>query len=156
MTSWSKKKQCMHCKVTTCIYVKVKVGFSKDGNFMQSILSYLLWIICWFSVRFQLRFHSMRYKSHLYYISGETDMKASEALFKIGYKIILKYLRFLLTFIIWQSLIGLFYIYEEGIHFVFYDWLNVWCLTPLSAISWRPVLVVKEAGENQRPWANDW
>jgi hypothetical protein len=24
--------------------------------------------------------------------------------------------------------------------------LNFWCLTPLSAISWRPVLVVEEAG----------
>jgi transposase len=28
--------------------------------------------------------------------------------------------------------------------------------TPLSAISWRPVLVVEEAGENHRPWASNW
>jgi hypothetical protein len=31
-------------------------------------------------------------------------------------------------------------------------------LTPLSAISWRPVLVVEEVGvhgENHRPWANN-
>jgi len=37
--------------------------------------------------------------------------------------------------------------------------LNFWCLTPLSAISWRPVLVVEEAGvpgENHRPWASNW
>ena len=27
----------------------------------------------------------------------------------------------------------------------------MYCLTPLSAISWRPVLVVEEAGENHRP-----
>ena len=29
----------------------------------------------------------------------------------------------------------------------------------ISAISWRPVLVVEEAvvpGENHRPWANNW
>jgi len=26
--------------------------------------------------------------------------------------------------------------------------LNFWCLTPLSAISWRPVLVMEEAGVN--------
>jgi len=29
----------------------------------------------------------------------------------------------------------------------------------ISAISWRPVLVVEEAGvpgENQRPWASNW
>jgi hypothetical protein len=26
----------------------------------------------------------------------------------------------------------------------------------LSAISWRQVLVVKEAGENHRPWASNW
>jgi hypothetical protein len=36
------------------------------------------------------------------------------------------------------------------------DWLiDFWCLTPLSAISWRPVLVVEETGvpgENHRPW----
>jgi len=34
-----------------------------------------------------------------------------------------------------------------------------WCLTPLSAIPWRPVLVVEEAGvhgENHRPWASNW
>jgi hypothetical protein len=39
-----------------------------------------------------------------------------------------------------------------------------WCLAPLSAIfqqyiSWRPVLVVEEAGvtgENYRPWASNW
>jgi hypothetical protein len=31
-----------------------------------------------------------------------------------------------------------------------------WCLTPLLAISWRPVLVVGEAGENHRPWESNW
>jgi hypothetical protein len=33
------------------------------------------------------------------------------------------------------------------------------CLTPLSAISWRPVLVVEEAGvpgENHPLWASNW
>ena len=37
------------------------------------------------------------------------------------------------------------------------------CLTPLlsniSAISWRPILVVEEVGvpgENHRPWASNW
>jgi hypothetical protein len=32
-------------------------------------------------------------------------------------------------------------------------------LVPLSAISWRTVLVVEEAGEpgeNHRPWASNW
>jgi hypothetical protein len=38
------------------------------------------------------------------------------------------------------------------------DLINFWCLTPLSTISWRPVLVVDEArvsGENLRPWASN-
>ena len=36
-------------------------------------------------------------------------------------------------------------------------WVGFFCvLTPLSAISWRPVLVVEEAGENHRPWASNW
>jgi hypothetical protein len=26
----------------------------------------------------------------------------------------------------------------------------------ISAISWRPVLVVEEAGVNHRPWASNW
>jgi hypothetical protein len=26
----------------------------------------------------------------------------------------------------------------------------------ISAISWRPVLVMEEAGENHRPWASNW
>ena len=37
--------------------------------------------------------------------------------------------------------------------------LNFLCFTPLSAISWRPVLVMEEAGvfkENHRPWASNW
>jgi hypothetical protein len=34
-----------------------------------------------------------------------------------------------------------------------------WYLTPLSAISWRPLSVVEEAGvpgENHLPWAGNW
>jgi hypothetical protein len=37
--------------------------------------------------------------------------------------------------------------------------LIIGVLMPLSAISWRPVLVVEEAGipgENHRPWASNW
>ena len=43
------------------------------------------------------------------------------------------------------------------------DWFILWCLTPLfsniSAISWRPVLVMEESGvpgENHRPWGTNW
>ena len=42
------------------------------------------------------------------------------------------------------------------------DWLIDWFLvfsatfSNISAISWRPVLVVEEAGENHRPWASNW
>jgi hypothetical protein len=42
------------------------------------------------------------------------------------------------------------------------DLIDIWCFTPLnniSAISWRPVLEVEEAGvpgENHRPWASNW
>jgi hypothetical protein len=39
------------------------------------------------------------------------------------------------------------------------DWLIFGGLTPLSAISWQPVLVVEEVGvpgENHRPWASNW
>jgi hypothetical protein len=37
--------------------------------------------------------------------------------------------------------------------------IDLLCLMPLSAISWRPVLVVEEAGvpgENHQPWASNW
>jgi len=41
-----------------------------------------------------------------------------------------------------------------------YDWFDFWCFSAtfsnISAISWRPVLVVEEAGENHRPWASHW
>ena len=42
-----------------------------------------------------------------------------------------------------------------------FDWLIVFNATfsNISAISWRPVLVVEEArvpGENHRPWASNW
>jgi hypothetical protein len=36
---------------------------------------------------------------------------------------------------------------------------DFWCLTSISAISWRPFLVVEEAGvpgENHQPWASNW
>ena len=38
-------------------------------------------------------------------------------------------------------------------------WFDCLCLTPLSAISWWPVLVVEEArvpGENHWLWASNW
>jgi hypothetical protein len=42
-------------------------------------------------------------------------------------------------------------------------WFDFWCFNTtfnnISAISWRPVLVVEEAGvpgENHRPWVNNW
>ena len=40
----------------------------------------------------------------------------------------------------------------------FIDWFIVFNITfsNISAISWRPVLVVEEAGENHRPWASNW
>jgi len=44
-----------------------------------------------------------------------------------------------------------------------FDDLDFWCINAtfnnISAISWRPVLVVGEAGvpgENHRPWASNW
>jgi hypothetical protein len=41
------------------------------------------------------------------------------------------------------------------------DWLiDFWCFNAtfsnISAISWRPVLVVEEVGENHRPWVSNW
>ena len=37
---------------------------------------------------------------------------------------------------------------------------DFWCFnatfSSISAISWWPVLVVEEAGENHRPWASNW
>ena len=38
------------------------------------------------------------------------------------------------------------------------DWFLVLNATfsNISAISWRPVLVMEEVGENHRPWANNW
>ena len=41
----------------------------------------------------------------------------------------------------------------------FYFWCFNATFNNISAISWRPVLVVKEAGvpgENHRPWASNW
>ena len=42
-------------------------------------------------------------------------------------------------------------------------WFDFWCFNAtfnnISAISWRPLLVVEEAGvpgENHRPWASNW
>ena len=42
---------------------------------------------------------------------------------------------------------------------VYNDFIDFWCLMPLSAISLRPVLVVEEArvpGENHRLWTSNW
>ena len=51
--------------------------------------------------------------------------------------------------------VGLWFLVKTMI----FDLIDIWCLTPLSAISWRPVLVVEEAGvpgKNHRPWASNW
>ena len=48
---------------------------------------------------------------------------------------------------------------HERIHKIWFDF-DFWCFNAtfnsISAISWRPVLVVEEAGENHRPWASNW
>jgi hypothetical protein len=43
----------------------------------------------------------------------------------------------------------------NGIDLIRFIELNATC-SNISAISWRPVLVVEEAGENHRPWASNW
>ena len=57
------------------------------------------------------------------------------------------------------------FIVSSIIHVCLYSNLNfVWCFNAtfsnISAISWRPVLVVEETrgvpGENHRPWASNW
>jgi hypothetical protein len=61
------------------------------------------------------------------------------------------YLNEQLPFILYAHFIN-----EKMIRFDF-DWI-FFCLTPLSAISWRPILVVEEArvpGENHQPWENN-
>jgi hypothetical protein len=49
------------------------------------------------------------------------------------------------------------------LNFIDFDLIDFWCfnatISNISAISWRPVLVVEEAGvlgENHRPWASNW
>jgi hypothetical protein len=53
------------------------------------------------------------------------------------------------------------FIIGVSLHFGFDDFCLVFSATfsNISAISWRPVLVVEEAGvpgENHRPWASNW
>jgi hypothetical protein len=49
--------------------------------------------------------------------------------------------------------------------YFYFDWLIDWLIvlnvffSNISAISWRPVLVMEESGvpgENHRPWASNW
>jgi hypothetical protein len=40
--------------------------------------------------------------------------------------------------------------------FIYYFWCFNATFSNISAISWRPALVVEEAGENHRPWASNW
>jgi hypothetical protein len=58
-------------------------------------------------------------------------------------------------------------VYHDGLHIALFRnlliWFDFWCFNAtfsnISAISWRPVLVVEEAGvpgENHRPWASNW
>jgi hypothetical protein len=44
------------------------------------------------------------------------------------------------------------YIYKDDLDFLVFNAT----FSNISAISWRPVLVVEEAGENHRPWASNW
>ena len=52
---------------------------------------------------------------------------------------------------------------QEIAEYKWIDLIDFWCFNAtfsnISAISWRPVLVVEEAGvpgENHRPWASNW
>jgi len=55
--------------------------------------------------------------------------------------------------------LSLFSGYWWRIWLIFYFWCFHATFSNISAISWRPVLVVEEAGvpgENHRPWASNW
>jgi hypothetical protein len=49
---------------------------------------------------------------------------------------------------------------KEIAEYKWIDLIDFWCynatFSNISAISWRPVLVVEEAGENHRPWESNW
>jgi hypothetical protein len=55
-----------------------------------------------------------------------------------------------------------FYIWVDGVRAETSNDLmfDFWCFTAtfsnILATSWRPVLVVEEAGGNHRPWATNW
>jgi hypothetical protein len=43
-----------------------------------------------------------------------------------------------------------------GVDLLSFDFVFNATFSNISAISWPPVLVVEEAGENHRPWASNW
>jgi hypothetical protein len=45
---------------------------------------------------------------------------------------------------------------SQLIFYLIYFWCFNATFSNISAISWRPVLVVEVAGENHRPWASNW
>jgi hypothetical protein len=52
---------------------------------------------------------------------------------------------------------------STNLHVIRFFYFDIWCFNAtfsnISAISWRPVLMVEEAGvpgENHRPWASNW
>ena len=57
--------------------------------------------------------------------------------------------------LVWNELLGDLNPNEKDFLF-FYFWCFNATFSNISAISWWPVLVVKEAGENHRPWASNW
>jgi hypothetical protein len=57
----------------------------------------------------------------------------------------------------------MFIIFVGSLFYGLFYRFDFWCFNAtfsnISAISWRPVLVVEEAGvpgENHRPWASNW
>ena len=81
----------------------------------------------------------------------------------INYKLVSRY--FILWNVLYNKTMLLFYIIIT-LPFIFrqlMNWLNlIWFIvlkatfSNISPISWRPVLVVEEAGENHRQWASNW
>ena len=98
------------------------------------------------------------------HISNKNNMK------ECGYKctgkkihrIFIIFFHFILFYILFSKALISIRCKKLQINF-FYDWFDFWCFNAIfsniSAISWRPVLVVEEArvpGENHRPRTSNW
>ena len=128
-----------------------------NGNRLRDVFSYFI------KNQTPNQLHMMRFVWLIKIHNSSLERDVDKCLMHVALLVLTKNIQQFLMLLIgrWKANCPTFsnLVKQRQIMRIYLIWFDLLCLTQFSAISWRPVLVVEEAGvpgENHRQWASNW